>query len=230
MCTKIQNSALRFFFGLGKNTPIAALMGDTGWPPIFLHLQYSLLKYWYHIGNLDVDRIPKKIYCWNKKLAEKGKKTWAFRLSQLLASIDRPSTSITFDSRESFCDSTWNALTDQYLTSWRNEVSGREARASLSGGRLVVYRKIKSIPFCEPFVRVGLSVDVHRVMAGLRAGCLPLQVELGRYTLPKTPYELRICKLCNKEVETQEHFLIRCSPLQEVRKKLTVALRYNKLL
>ena len=65
-----------------------------------------------------------------------------------------------------------------------------------------------------------MSVDVRRVMAGLRAGCLHLQVELGRYTLPKTPYELRICKLCNKEVETQEHFFIRCSPLEEVRKKL----------
>ena len=155
--------------------------------------------------------------CWNKKLAERGKKTWAFRLGQLL---DSTSTSIRFDCRESFCDSAWSALADQYLTSWRNEVSGEEARISASGGRLVIYRVLKSIPFCESYVRAGLSVGVRRVMAGLRAGCLPLQVELGRYTLPKTPYELRICKLCNTEVETQEHFLIRCFPLKEVRKKL----------
>ena len=217
VCTKIQNIALRFFFGLGKNSPIAALIGDTGWPPIFLHLQYTLLKYWYHLGSLELDRIPKKIYCWNKKIAERGKKTWAFRLGQLL---DSTSTSIRFDCRESFCDSAWSALADQYLTSWRNEVSGEEARISASGGRLVIYRVLKSIPFCESYVRAGLSVGVRRVMAGLRAGCLPLQVELGRYTLPKTPYELRICKLCNTEVETQEHFLIRCFPLKEVRKKL----------
>ena len=69
-------------------------------------------------------------------------------------------------------------------------------------------------------MRVGLSVDVRQVMAGLRAGCLPLQVELGRYTLPKTPYKLRICKLCNKEVENTGTFLIRYSLLEEVRKKL----------
>ena len=42
-------------------------------------------------------------------------------------------------------------------------------------------------PDTEPYVRASLPVGVRRVVAGLRAGCLPLQVELGRYTSPKTP-------------------------------------------
>ena len=58
----------------------------------------------------------------------------------------------------------------------------------------------------EPYVKCGLAVGVQRVTAGLRAGCLSLEMELGRYTLPKTPSEQKICKICDTEPENQEHF------------------------
>ena len=48
-----------------------------------------------------------------------------------------------------------------------------------------MYRQFKHCPDTEPYVRASLPVGVRRVVAGLRAGCLPLQVELGRYTSPK---------------------------------------------
>jgi len=60
-------------------------------------------------------------------------------------------------------------------------------------------------------------VSVRRVLAGLRAGCLPLQIELGRYTSPKTPLNMRICKLCNEGTEDQEHFLFHCRALTKPR-------------
>ena len=60
--TKIQNGALRFFFGLGKAAPIAALLGDSGWYPIEMQLQFILLKYWYHLCSLGADRIPRKVF------------------------------------------------------------------------------------------------------------------------------------------------------------------------
>ena len=56
---KIQNNSLRFFFGLGKTAPIAALLGDSGWPQIEIYLQFTLLKYWFRLGNMSMDRIPK---------------------------------------------------------------------------------------------------------------------------------------------------------------------------
>ena len=65
----------------------------------------------------------------------------------------------------------------------------------------------RTSPNVEPYTRANLPVRTRRVVAGLQAGSLPLQVELGRYTSPKTPIEDHICKLCNKGVEDQEHFL-----------------------
>ena len=41
---------------------------------------------------------------------------------------------------------------------------------------------------------------------GLRTGCLPMAVEVGRYT--GTSFSSRVCRLCNYgEVEDQHHFL-----------------------
>ena len=95
-----------------------------------------------------------------------------------------------------------------------------EALGSESGGKLAVYRVLKNMPEVEPYARANLPVCVRRVLAGLRAGCLPLQVELGRYTSPKTPFNERRCKMCNLEVENQEHFLLHCTSLSAPRATL----------
>ena len=74
-----------------------------------------------------------------------------------------------------------------------------------SGGRLSLYRVLKPSPGTEPYVAANLQYAAWRVMAGLRMGCLPLEVERGRYT--QTPYERRTCKLCSMDVEDQRHFI-----------------------
>ena len=42
-------------------------------------------------------------------------------------------------------------------------------------------------------------------MASLRAGCLPLAVETGRYRTPKVPLGERVCN--NSKAETEFHFV-----------------------
>ena len=82
-----------------------------------------------------------------------------------------------------------------------------------------MYRRIKKEPVPEIYVASKNSVGVRRVIAGLRLGCLPLAVEVGRYT--GTPYIERVCRLCvTGEVEDQNHFLINCPSLSHIRQKL----------
>ena len=82
--------------------------------------------------------------------------------------------------------------------------------------RLVWYRRIKNDPSTEIYLTTMNSLGGRRVMMGLRAGCLPLAVEVGRYT--GVPYRQRVCRLCaSGEVEDQAHLLINCHKLNCIR-------------
>ena len=101
---------------------------------------------------------------------------------------------------------------------WEKEVWDIKAVQSTSGRRLSVYRVLKPNPGTENYVIEHLPVNVQRVVAGLRMGCLPLEVETGRYI--GTLYYQRICKLCKNALEDQKHFLLICPALADLRNTL----------
>ena len=76
----------------------------------------------------------------------------------------------------------------------------------------------KPNPGTENYVIEHLPVNVRRVVAGLRMGCLPLEVETGRYV--GTPYDQRICKHCKNAPEDREHFLLICPALADLQNAL----------
>ena len=53
------------------------------------------------------------------------------------------------------------------------------------------------------------------LIAQIRLGILPLEVEVGRYS--KLEKDEQICKLCKKCTETELHFLFDCETLDTVR-------------
>ena len=72
---------------------------------------------------------------------------------------------------------------------------------------------------CPEYYLSNIHCKGHRwVIAALQGGCLLLQVETGRYRLPKTAYLRRTCKLCSfGEVELEFHFVMTCKALDEQR-------------
>ena len=216
--SKVQNSALKFFFGVGAATPLAALEDDSGWPPMQLQLQYTMLKYWFRVCSMSESRLPRQAFLWSCQLADSGKQSWAFHVRNLIDGLNISEISpLSLDTGTptSVHRILWEALACKYMDTWMHNIHKVEASASENGGKLAMYRTFKLSPNVEPYIRANLPVRTRRVVAGLRAGCLLLQVELGRYTSPKTPIEDRICKLCNNGVEDQEHFLLHCSGLRE---------------
>ena len=57
-------------------------------------------------------------------------------------------------------------------------------------------------------------------MAVVRMGCLPLEVETGRFRCAARPLQQRLCKLCSLDVENEAHFLLHCPALQNERTDL----------
>ena len=84
---------------------------------------------------------------------------------------------------------------------------------------LVHYRQIKSAPDPEPYIN-SVSNNKRRIVTMLRCGCLPLEVETGRYRTPKTPLLQRTCEICGNGIGDETHFLNYCQPLTSLRLEL----------
>ena len=118
--------------------------------------------------------------------------------------------------RNSFQKEAWNRILQVEYTKWLDNLNSI-APNSESGGRLVLYRFYKLEPAPEEYVTRPTSWRRRRTIAQLRCGCLPLEMEIGRYRHPKTPLAQRICQLCNEGIEDETHFLIFCPQLTQER-------------
>ena len=65
----------------------------------------------------------------------------------------------------------------------------------------------------------------RKKLSQFRISAHKLEIEQGRYTIPKTPVTSRICKQCDLNlVENEIHFLVMCPKYTHLRSKL-----YNKI-
>ena len=63
----------------------------------------------------------------------------------------------------------------------------------------------------------------RRVASKFRIGNHNLKIETGRFTIPKTPEDLRICDHCNQNsVENELHILFHCDQYNDLRKTLFI--------
>ena len=109
------------------------------------------------------------------------------------------------------------------MIQWKNTVM-TPPQNSETGGRFRFYRKFKSSPVAERYILNSVTLNKRRIITQLRCGCLPLEVELGRYRSPKPPVSERICQLCQSGTGDESHFLLKCPKLNDHRKDLLTAM------
>lgn len=75
--------------------------------------------------------------------------------------------------------------------------------------KLRTYKTYKNILNPEWYCCLPMSRDHRRILFKLRSCSLPIAIETGRYSRPKTPLNERLCKFCNSDsVESETHFLL----------------------
>ena len=140
---------------------------------------------------MDDSRLTKQIFKWSLALADKGKATWCCMLesySAVMINLEHlcPSNITSLSPRE-FQNIITSKLINLANQNWRMRIWDPRAYSLDSGGRLLNYRIVKQLPCPEHYIS-NVHCKGHRwVIAALRGGCLPLQVEAGRYRLPQTP-------------------------------------------
>ena len=160
--------------------------------------------------------MTRKICTWSESLAGENFKNWAWKARKLLDDIGDFGGILSMDEL-------WDVLAQQEMSQWKDIVM-TPPQDSETGGRFRFYRKFKSYPAAEGYILNSVVLSKRRILTQLQCGCLPLEVELGRYRSPKLPLSERICQLCQSESGDEPHFLSKCPVFNDHRQVLLTAM------
>ena len=88
------------------------------------------------------------------------------------------------------------------------------------GNKLRTYALFKKEYKLEAYLKNGITRRLSCNIAKFRTSSHDLLIERGRYTTPPTPAHLRMCKVCNLQVEDEIHFLTKCEGHKQERATL----------
>ena len=84
----IQNRACRYFLGLGRYTPNAAVNGDMGWSAPEHKQWVCVTRRWCRLAKLDSSLLANKVFLYCVEQASVRCKNWCYRITVFFAKIE----------------------------------------------------------------------------------------------------------------------------------------------
>ena len=207
---KVQYRAQRWYLGVHNKTPLHAIAGDMGWDDSLIRRHISILRLWNRLIKMDNSRIAKMIFMWDKRICRKN---WNYDAKSILEKID---CSENFDN---------NTTIDLKLaaTKLRNIMSLQWKEELNAKPKLRTYVKFKENYGTESYVKFCMNRTERSLIAQIRSGTLPINIEVGRFR--QIDIENRLCSFCDLGViEDEIHFVTICPLYDDCR-----ALMYSKI-
>jgi hypothetical protein len=207
---KIQNRAQRWFLGVHNKTALAAIAGEMGWVDSKTRRHLDMIRFWNRLIKFDDNRLVKKIFLWDKYLC---KNNWCEELKNIIGNLNM------LDSYENNCvinlKVAENILRRKFIESWKAEINSKP--------KLRTYILFKENFQVENYVKYSKNRLHRSLIAQLRSGTLPLNIEIGRFR--HIELENRTCTLCDLNViENEFHFVCQCPVYSDCR-----SIMYNSI-
>lgn len=201
---QIQNRAIRYYLGVHKNAPILGIQADMGWITPEFKYYLAMFRYWNRLINMDSSRLTRRMFEYNMQYFTES--NWCGKMNNVFSKIGLNDHFIS--GTEVNLNSVKNKLIDQMNIEWQTNVPMKP--------KLRTYSFIKSYIEPEPYVTEFIPKFKRSLLAQLRIGILPLNIEIGRYY--RVDLDDRVCTLCNmNEIEDEIHFLVSCSSYTDIR-------------
>ena len=202
---KLQNRAIRSYLGVGKFTPIPALNGEMGWIPSSIRNHCQMIRLWCRIVDMDKRRIPYRTFLWDSRLSENYIDTWTNNVKSIMDEcglMNLFSNKTTDGLSGKFISAiVKDKLMQKYSSKWFENIETLP--------KLRTYKHLITNFSVKSYVQSSITRQERSVLARLRCGVFPLEIETGRYR--GTPVERRFCKICRSGmVEDEEHFILKC--------------------
>lgn len=180
----------------------AAVMDDCARYPIYIYSSKRCIKFWLRILCMSTDRYVKKCYLMLKRLDELGYKNWvtSLRLNLYMNGFGYEWDRQSVQNPNLFISEYVKRLKDQYLQIWSNEY--------FENRKLLLYRNFKSSFGFELYLDCIDIIKFRRSLPAFRCSSHQLMIEKGRHI--GIPRENRFCIHCDKIIECEYHFILKC--------------------
>ena len=220
----VYNKACRVMLSVQRQAPSLALTSETGWTHPQVRQNMNRSRLWSRLIKFPAQRMAHRIFVRCNDLAENGRLNWCKRVRCLYNDINRwdfhsIETCLRLD-HHYIVKTVLNACQEKYQQEWWQSVNDDSNRQN-GGNKLRHYRLFKMTLEPEKYIYAYLNRQYRRALALFRIGIAPIAIETGRYVKNQyiPPCE-RICPLCNRETEDEEHVLIRCPLHHNIRVEL----------
>ena len=218
----VHNRACRFFLGVGKYTPSAAVQGDMGWKTPVHQQWMSVTRLWCRLCNMDgTFRLNKRIFEWCYSEADRGVHNWVHVVKRFHGEIHME---YLMPVDNEFCVHTTlmaldTILRNMYSQRWLDSVDKVDGRGG-TRNKLRTYSIFKREFKTETYVRNIMNKGNRSALAKFRCGVAPIRIETGRYERNYPAPENRTCYNCHELIEDEFHVLMCCPTYDRERRIL----------
>ena len=156
-----------------------------------------MLRYWNRLVILDDDRLTKAVFEWQYENITRS--SLLNKVLLLLRSLEMENA---FHAKQPVSlDLSEQKMMEIFTLEWKVKIEQTP--------KLRTYKHFKDEFGTECYVYKIHDRSQRSILAQLRSGILPLQIEIGRFS--NTPVENRRCLMCeNNQIEDEFHFLFHC--------------------
>ena len=214
----VQNRAMRFFLGVGRYTPVAALHGEMGWEPCIVKQLVCIGRFVVRTSCTYTSRINKRIALWADSRSSSKCKNWFYIVRkrfldlQLINNLSLPQAM-----DKSNIQTLKIAITNEFKISWYESVHSPIWPTGRGNNKLRTYALFKTDFEAEKYCQKLLPHRHRAAFAKFRCGAAPLRIETGRFE--NKPLEERKCPFCDI-VETESHVLLDCDTYSDLRQDI----------
>ena len=199
--------------GLNKRSPNVASRNELGRLSLNLQISMDIFKFWIQLENQLPDSIAKLCLNISDKMAEENKSGLINKINLLCTQLNINKQSINFKNPSAFLSKAENNLSKQLKNHQLNLIRTNK--------KLKFYFQNETNYF--EFINHIRNPEHRHIASKFRIGNHNINLETGRFTIPKTPEELRICDHCNlNSVENEMHILFHCDLYNDLRKTLFI--------
>ena len=199
--------------GLNKTATSMAVYGESGSYPMYTYVLKNMMSFWLHIINSPPNSLVNIAYRTDLDLTDKGNKTtWSanFRMILKYFGFEHVWNNQSTLSISRLIHAFHKVVKNRFEKYWSESMN--------NSSKLRTYRTFKTVFGTEPYLNNSKLFRIRRLITKFRVSNHRLEIEIGRYTDPKTPLEERICKNCNlNKIEDEYHCIMECPYMSEKR-------------